>query len=848
MGCTPSIHVNQSGVVHCSQDDDSNGNSQLIGVQGNFRATCDGGEGTSRDVFQDSIFPNDLSPYEEELFKGSVFFQNQDAQERQKRWAEVACASAKEEAVLKFGSMCLQIPTIRALLVFSKDDAQSDALKWAAEKLFCECTMVYTPEDATESYQNLHHHLIFIDSRQSKTLDYTALCRTIHSIQGSQYSCLVAVVKKSAVDKEDGSIVSFLRSGFTRWFVENHNLGVCLNELIQIHHTDISYLLKLRASQALFSALDSCREGIIVTNVDHSIQYANKASEKLLGYTAEDLCGKDAQTLCRAESVKADIPESINMQVKKGKDWEGTLFHKRKSGENLPLWSRIQPVEIYSEQAEHLIHVNEFPFNERPFSTETAGLNRRQSFAKFHPMTLEPPITKVINMILATQEHSPLFVVQALDRVLDILRSTDIYSPQFTGLRQNQADDQVASDLFSGLISNSKQVIRRFSHEAFKATKCVLGVPSCGTSNTQTTPPPLTPSTVPTLANAPPRVKELLEIVHEWHYDVFEIERVTEKRPLLWVGMAVFASFNSCNILSCDESVLRNWLTLMESNYHPNPYHNSTHAADVLQATAYFLKKPRLKAIFDPIDEIVSLVAAVIHDVDHPGRNSAFLCNTGSELAILYNDLSVLESHHSALAFRLTIGNETANIFHNVNKDSYKEMRRSIIDMVLATEMTKHFEHLSKFVNVFTKSVEAEEDESLEPASPDLSAMSTPENIVLVKRILIKCADVSNPARPLNSCKEWASRIAEEYMSQTDEEKSKGLPIVMPAFDRTKCSIPKSQMGFTDYFVNDMFDAWDAFCDVPELMENIKTNYEYWKEQEALRHKSSGAQESTSNT
>lgn len=56
-------------------------------------------------------------------------------------------------------------------------------------------------------------------------------------------------------------------------------------------------------------------------------------------------------------------------------------------------------------------------------------------------------------MILATQEHSPLFVVQALDRVLDILRSTDIYSPQFTGLHQNHAEDQVASDLFSGLIS-----------------------------------------------------------------------------------------------------------------------------------------------------------------------------------------------------------------------------------------------------------------------------------------------------------------------------------------------------------------------------------------------------------
>ncbi|GIX75127.1 high affinity cAMP-specific and IBMX-insensitive 3',5'-cyclic phosphodiesterase 8A [Caerostris extrusa] len=173
-------------------------------------------------------------------------------------------------------------------------------------------------------------------------------------------------------------------------------------------------------------------------------------------------------------------------------------------------------------------------------------------------------------------------------------------------------------------------------------------------------------------------------------------------------------------------------------------------------------------------------------------------------------------------------------------------MRRSIIDMVLATEMTKHFEHLSKFVNVFTKSVEAEEDETTEQSSPDLSAMSTPENIVLVKRILIKCADVSNPARPLNSCKEWASRIAEEYMAQTDEEKSKDLPIVMPAFDRTKCSIPKSQMGFIDYFVNDMFDAWDAFCDVPELIDNIKINYEYWKQEEIQRQNNIEAQESTS--
>ena len=45
---------------------------------------------------------------------------------------------------------------------------------------------------------------------------------------------------------------------------------------------------------------------------------------------------------------------------------------------------------------------------------------------------------------------------------------------------------------------------------------------------------------------------------------------------------------------------------------------------------------------------------------------------------------------------------------------------------------------------------------------------------------------------------------------QTDEEKEKGMPVVMPHFDRTTCSIPKSQIGFYDFFINDMFDIWSG--------------------------------------
>ena len=46
------------------------------------------------------------------------------------------------------------------------------------------------------------------------------------------------------------------------------------------------------------------------------------------------------------------------------------------------------------------------------------------------------------------------------------------------------------------------------------------------------------------------------------------------------------------------------------------------------------------------------------------------------------------------------------------------------------------------------------------------SIRNSPENRLLIKRMMIKCADVANPCRPLELCIEWAGRISEEYFAQ----------------------------------------------------------------------------------
>ena len=53
----------------------------------------------------------------------------------------------------------------------------------------------------------------------------------------------------------------------------------------------------------------------------------------------------------------------------------------------------------------------------------------------------------------------------------------------------------------------------------------------------------------------------------------------------------------------------------------------------------------------------------------------------------------------------------------------------------------------------------------------------------------------------------------------------------MPQFDRASCSIPRSQIGFYEFFIHDMFNAWSEFSACPELLTNISANYSYWKEQ-----------------
>ena len=95
-------------------------------------------------------------------------------------------------------------------------------------------------------------------------------------------------------------------------------------------------------------------------------------------------------------------------------------------------------------------------------------------------------------------------------------------------------------------------------------------------------------------------------------------------------------------------------------------------------------------------------ISAAAHDVDHPGHNNTYESKSKSKLAILYNDISILENHHTATFFFL-IEDEACSIFNDLSKEDYAKIRKQIIENILYTDMTKHFQFMGEIKAMPTK-------------------------------------------------------------------------------------------------------------------------------------------------
>jgi len=84
---------------------------------------------------------------------------------------------------------------------------------------------------------------------------------------------------------------------------------------------------------------------------------------------------------------------------------------------------------------------------------------------------------------------------------------------------------------------------------------------------------------------------------------------------------------------------------------------------------------------------MAGLLACLLHDVAHPGVQNNFLIGMKHQKALRYNDISVLENHHCAIAFKLLLDPKN-DIFEQLSEAQYWNVRQIIIKMILSTDIS----------------------------------------------------------------------------------------------------------------------------------------------------------------
>ena len=290
-------------------------------------------------------------------------------------------------------------------------------------------------------------------------------------------------------------------------------------------------------------------------------------------------------------------------------------------------------------------------------------------------------------------------------------------------------------------------------------------------------------------------------------FNIFEFDKsVGRENTLVLIGKYIFNYFDFEEIIN--QSKFNNWCKKISEGYNRNnSYHTDLHAADITHTSYIFFKEGLINEIIklDNSSICALFLSCICHDYKHPGLNNNYLIETNNEIAIRYNDYSILENMHISETFKLIHSNKSYNIFENFEKEKYKKMRKQMISCVLTTDMSNHKKSLDFMNKCLNENNQIQEDDK--------------QNYM---NLIVHSADISNPTKTFDIYYKWAELVVEEFYQQGDKEKELGLNC---SCDRNKISLYKSQLGFIDYVEIPFYTLFvKVFPKLNFLYENLSNN------------------------
>mmetsp|Transcript_41962 Transcript_41962/g.96316 ORF Transcript_41962/g.96316 Transcript_41962/m.96316 type:complete len:948 (-) Transcript_41962:35-2878(-) len=296
--------------------------------------------------------------------------------------------------------------------------------------------------------------------------------------------------------------------------------------------------------------------------------------------------------------------------------------------------------------------------------------------------------------------------------------------------------------------------------------------------------------------------------IDNWEIDYWSLTGDEEFNMLLQ-GLRVCGSL--AEMVSSRRTLFKFFSAVREEYHQDNAYHNWQHALSTMHFSCKMVRSAGLMQHLNRTDMLTLLIAALCHDCDHRGRNNNFEVTSRSELALRYNDSSVLENHHCARTFEIALqngGDSQFNIFAGLSSEEFGRIRKLMIAGILSTDMIHHGEHVQLVLKF------------------ELQEEQTEQQSQFLIELVLHAADISNQLMPPASAARWGKAIAEEFTAQVEDEKLHGLPVTKFMDGLTNPAVAaKSQVGFIDFVVQPLFTPiFRLFPGLHPMRENLEEN------------------------
>jgi hypothetical protein len=184
-------------------------------------------------------------------------------------------------------------------------------------------------------------------------------------------------------------------------------------------------------------------------------------------------------------------------------------------------------------------------------------------------------------------------------------------------------------------------------------------------------------------------------------FNIFKLCDVCADQPLVLTAMTAIRSFGLIQTLRLDEPKLFLFLKTVEVGYRAeNPYHNNFHAADVLNRLVCILRTEGLFAdgsVASGCFLLSAVLAAAVHDYGHPGMNNDCEVAFDTTVSRQYNEQAVLEMQSAFQTLELLRSDPRLDFMGSVTTRVRRSVMSRVIQLVLATDMKRHFVIISEF-------------------------------------------------------------------------------------------------------------------------------------------------------